>query len=142
MLDINRGLGPSRAPDYPPKVTWDEFHDAWDREHRTEWVDGEIIEMSPENIRHHLLNASLFDPVRYFVRRHDGGYVFMGNVLMRLSTRPSGRLPDILFVAKAHLDRVTQTYVNGPADLAIEVISPESQTRDRQEKLAEYEAAG
>ena len=61
---------------------------------------------------------------------------------MRLSSRPSGRLPDILFVAKAHLNRVAQTYVNGPADLAIEVISPESQGRDRQEKLAEYEAAG
>lgn len=142
MLDINRGLSASPAPSRPPLVSWDEFHDGWDREHRTEWVNGEIIEVSPENIRHHLLAAFLFDLVRFIVRREDGGYVFMANVLMRLQSRPSGRVPDILFVAKAHLDRLAETYVNGPADLVVEVVSPESQGRDRQEKLAEYEAAG
>jgi Uma2 family endonuclease len=37
---------------------------------------------------------------------------------------------------------VQSTYLNGPADLAIEITSPESLLRDRGEKFAEYELAG
>jgi Uma2 family endonuclease len=37
---------------------------------------------------------------------------------------------------------VTDTYVDGPADLVVEVVSSESGARDRGEKFYEYEAAG
>jgi Uma2 family endonuclease len=123
-------------------VSWDEFHDAWDSEHRTEWVDGVLIEVSPENIRHLFVGVLLFDLVRHAVRQTNCGIVLHANFIMRLRSRPSGRMPDIMFVATEHLDRVKDTYLDGPADLAIEVISPQSVKRDRQEKLAEYEQAG
>jgi Uma2 family endonuclease len=61
---------------------------------------------------------------------------------MRLARRPSGRAPDILFLASEHQGRIRGTYVDGPADLVIEVVSPDSEVRDRREKLLEYEAAG
>lgn len=61
---------------------------------------------------------------------------------MRLPNRPSGREPDIVFVLNANRSRVTRTYINGPADLAVETVSPDSEERDRNEKLGEYEAAG
>ncbi len=61
---------------------------------------------------------------------------------MRLETRPSGREPDILFIAKEHLNRLTPTYLDGPADLVVEVISPESRARDRGDKYYEYEESG
>jgi Uma2 family endonuclease len=47
-----------------------------------------------------------------------------------------------MFVANEHLERVRHTYLDGPADLAVEIVSPDSETRDRRDKLAEYEAAG
>lgn len=34
------------------------------------------------------------------------------------------------------------TYLDGPADLMVEIISPESVARDRGEKFVEYQAAG
>jgi len=34
------------------------------------------------------------------------------------------------------------TYPDGPADLAIEIVSEESRLRDRGEKFAEYEVGG
>jgi len=34
------------------------------------------------------------------------------------------------------------TYLDGPADLEVEVLSPESRERDRRDKLAEYEQGG
>jgi Uma2 family endonuclease len=53
----------------------------------------------------------------------------------------AGREPDVLFVATEHLDRIKQTYLDGPADLVVEVISPESRGRDRGEKFFEYQEA-
>ena len=35
-----------------------------------------------------------------------------------------------------------RTYLDGPADLVVEIISPDSQSRDRGDKYYEYEAAG
>ena len=34
------------------------------------------------------------------------------------------------------------TYLDGPADVVVEIISPESRLRDRGEKFAEYEMGG
>jgi len=59
---------------------------------------------------------------------------------MRLPT--SGREPDVLFAATEHLDRVRSTRVEGPADLVVEIMSPESRARDRGEKFYEYQAGG
>jgi Uma2 family endonuclease len=61
-----------------------------------------------------------------------------------MRARPDGpaRIPDILFVAREHRDRIESLRLNGPADLIVELISPESVRRDRVEKLHEYAAAG
>ena len=53
-----------------------------------------------------------------------------------------GAEPDILFIAKAHEDRLRKTFLDGPADLVVEVISPDSMERDRIKKYNDYEAAG
>lgn len=54
----------------------------------------------------------------------------------------SRREPDLLFVSSAHLERLKETYLDGPADLVVEVASPESAGRDRGDKFYEYEQAG
>jgi Uma2 family endonuclease len=46
------------------------------------------------------------------------------------------------FLSSVHADRVTDYWIDGPADLVVEIVSPESRERDYHEKLAEYEAAG
>jgi Uma2 family endonuclease len=53
-----------------------------------------------------------------------------------------GREPDLLFVAQEHLKRLKETHLDGPADLAVEVVSPESVGRDRGEKFYEYAQGG
>ena len=45
-------------------------------------------------------------------------------------------------MAREHLHRLGDTYLTGPADLAVEIVSPESVGRDRGEKFYEYERAG
>jgi Uma2 family endonuclease len=61
---------------------------------------------------------------------------------MRALPEGSVREPDLLFVEKAHYSRVKQLFLDGPADLVIEIISDESVTRDRADKFYEYQAGG
>jgi Uma2 family endonuclease len=53
-----------------------------------------------------------------------------------------GREPDLLFVTTEHLARLRGTYLDGPADLVLEITSPESIGRDRGEKFYEYAQGG
>jgi Uma2 family endonuclease len=61
---------------------------------------------------------------------------------MQLPNLERGREPDILFVAKERQHIVQPSHLPEPADLVIEIASPESVGRDRGEKFVEYEAAG
>ena len=74
--------------------------------------------------------------------RHGLGWVRTSPFLMRLPNIPSGREPALFFVATPHRDRLKETYLDGPADLVVEIVSPDSRLRDRGEKFAEYELGG
>jgi Uma2 family endonuclease len=121
-------------------VTWEEFLDWAGEDDKAEWVDGEVVLLMPETELHNDLAVFLTTLFQVYVSRFGLGKVFT-SFLMRLVTRPSGRTPDVLFVAKEHLDRMRGTYVDGPADLAVELVSPSSQQRDVVEKMAEYAGA-
>jgi Uma2 family endonuclease len=135
-----------RAPDYmpppPAPVSWDDFVAWLDEDTRAEWVDGEIIEMPPTIDEHQWILGLLYRLIMDYVEERGLGAVYLAPFLMRLPLRPSGREPDLLFVSAAHMERTHRTWIDGPADLVIEIVSPESVRRDRQEKLAEYQTAG
>ena len=140
MTDI---LTPPSAPGPPlPRMTFEEFLDWCDGETRAEWVDGVVVLMSPNCLTHQDLAGFLYSLLSAFIRAHQLGRVWFAPVLMRLPSRPSGREPDLVFVSNEHADRLRETYIDGPADLAVEILSPESDARDRGEKFVEYEAAG
>ena len=61
---------------------------------------------------------------------------------MKIGPDLPGREPDILFIAREHLDRFRDTYLDGPADLVVEIISRDSRARDRGDKFYEYEQGG
>jgi Uma2 family endonuclease len=52
------------------------------------------------------------------------------------------REPDVVVVLNAHRARIQPTYLDGPADMAVEIVSPESSECDRGVKFHEYEAVG
>jgi Uma2 family endonuclease len=54
----------------------------------------------------------------------------------------NGREPDLMFIATANLARLGQKYLDGPADLVIEMVSEDSVVRDRDDKFSEYQDAG
>jgi Uma2 family endonuclease len=125
----------------PQKLSYEEFLSAYEGV-RAEWVDGEVVLVPPASYYHQELVSFLTAVLRVYVETRDLGWVCNAPFQMRLSQIPRGREPDILFVRKERMDLVQSTYLNGPADLVIEITSPESLLRDRGEKFAEYELAG
>jgi Uma2 family endonuclease len=122
-------------------VSWEDFLSWLDEDVRAEWVDGEIIEMSPASSAHQRLVGFLSALLQLFVEQYHLGEIFQSPYLMHLPDRRTGREPDVLFVAAEHADRVKETHLDGPADLVVEIVSPESTIRDHREKFREYEAA-
>src|SRR5215208_7799756 len=141
-MTVTTPIDTLRRPPPATPITFDEFLAWCDGETRAEWVDGEVVLLSPNSRTPQWILAFLNEVITAYVRAHRLGEGVFAPFLMRLPTRPSGREPDLLFVAAAHADRLRETYVDGPADLVVEIVSPESDARDRGEKLVEYEAAG
>jgi Uma2 family endonuclease len=121
------------------KMTYEEFL-AWaDEDTLAEWVNGEVVMTSPASDRHQDIADFLTSVMRVYVRVRDLGMVRSAPFQMKLE---NGREPDLIFVRQENLGRFRETYLDGPADLAIEIISPESETRDRGAKYAEYARGG
>ena len=121
-------------------LTYEEFLDWAGEDTLAEWVDGKLELTSPASLRHQELTSFLGGVLAAFVRLHDLGKVVTAPFQMKLIR--SGREPDVLFVANAHRARLQPTFLDGPADLAVEILSPESIGRDRGDKFFEYQEAG
>src|SRR5437870_3548960 len=113
----------------PTTMSFEEFMDLRLPEGmRAEWEDGEVIFIMPSNLPHQLLLLFLSKIFDEFVRMSGLGIVIPGDFITRLTR--SGRIPDVVFIANESMDRVSRTYIDGPVDLAVEIISPDSIERD------------
>ncbi len=130
---------PNETPP-PAPITYEDFLDWADEDTLAEWVDGEIVMTSPASRRHQDIGKFLLTTLSAFADMHDLGTIMGAPFQMKLPH--SGREPDVLYVARAHEERLRNTFLDGPADLVIEVVSPESVERDRVRKFGEYEAGG
>lgn len=122
-------------------MTFEEFLEWGDEEVRAEWVDGKVEMMVRSSVRHQHIARFISDLLTFYLVERPVGEQFL-ETLLRLPGQEAGRVPDILFLLNEHLDRVQDKHVEGPADLVIEIVSEESQDRDRGAKFSEYEAAG
>lgn len=131
-------LAPTAAP--PLRMSYEEWL-AWNHEDlRSEWVDGEVIVLMSNSVRHGQIMVFLVSLLSQYVRFFGLGEVFAETLEMKLAA--SARLPDVLFVARRNLGRLDDQRLQGPADLAVEIVSPDSVARDRDQKRREYGADG
>jgi len=137
---IQARAGAGLAP--PSGLTYEEFLQWADDGMRAEWIDGEIVVMSPASSSHQRLSQFLAMTLRAFVDFHKAGVILTASFQMRTGPDLPGREPDIVFVTASNETRIRDNHLAGPADIAIEIISPESRTRDSIDKLREYERGG
>ena len=102
--------------------------------------DGEVI-MSPAPSFYHQKIVIRFSHALYnWVFSRNLGEVVNGPIDMVLSPHRVTQ-PDVVFIARDRLNIITKT-INGPVDLAAEVISLGDRNRDRIEKRDLYEQYG
>lgn len=141
---MSRTLSRSPSRSLPEgKITFEQFLDWLDEDIHAEWVDGEVRVMSPVRPSHQHVVVFLASLLSWWTaRRLPGAVLLTEPVILKLPGDLPAYSPDILLLLPENGERERETHVVGPADLVVEVISPESRARDRGEKFENYEKAG
>jgi Uma2 family endonuclease len=124
------------------RISYEDFLEQADEDVYAEWVDGEVIPMSPASKQHQRLARFLTILLTQFTETHSLGEVVPAPFQMKTGPDLPGREPDVLFVSREHADQLQPTHLKGPADLVVEIVSPDSRGRDRGDKYYEYEQGG
>jgi Uma2 family endonuclease len=124
------------------RMSYEAYKD-WEHEGGlTEWIDGEVHIYMPPNDGHQTIVEFLDRLLGLFVGLFKLGKLRVAPFSMRAIAGGNAREPDLFFIAAESLGRLTNTELNGPADLAIEIVSDESVSRDKDDKFYEYQAGG
>lgn len=121
--------------------TFEDFCKIIRDDQKADLIDGVIYMASPENTDANQLFLWLASIMNIYARRKKLGNVYGSRVALRLDEE-HGPEPDIAFVRTEHLDLVQRGFVAGAADLAVEIVSPESVERDYERKRELYEEYG
>ena len=140
---VNRDRLPLPLP--TRRITYEEFL-AWGESNAmgrgVEWVDGRVVEKPVNDEEHNGIQHLFILLLTLFADDHSGGRVLFENFQMKLTADLPGREPDVMFVVKERLHLVHRLYLEGPADIVVEVISPDYRRLDAVDKFREYEAGG
>ena len=118
--------------------TYDDFRVLVHDDQKADLIDGVIYMASPENIEANALFVWLITVIQLYVRKKKLGRVHGSRVACRLDDKNAPE-PDILFVAEKNRGRLRRRGVEGPPDLAVEIVSPESVERDYEKKRRQYQ---
>lgn len=108
---------------------------------KADLLDGVIHMAFPESTEHNDLIRWLTGILGGYVDERELGRITVNKVAFRL-TPTSAPEPDIAFIRAERMDAIKRGYVDGPPDLAVEIVSSESALRDYEEKRRLYEASG
>lgn len=106
-----------------------------------EWVNGQVIKMSPITRGHNQLTRYLAQMLEIYFKYRPIGDFETAPYTMHLP-EISNREPDIQIILGNNQQNMTSTRMEGAADICIEITSPGTVVTDRGAKFAEYAAGG
>ena len=108
---------------------------------RHEIIFGEHVVTPSPRFAHQVIVGRLFVELHRFVGEHGLGVVLTGPYDVLLE---GGHVlvPDLIFMSHRTLERNTKLNLQGPPDLAVEVLSPSTSRRDLGVKRDLYESSG
>ncbi len=122
-------------------VSFETYMEQYAEQH-AEWVNGVVVKMSPVSRTHDLLSQFSNRLLNDYLDETGEGILMLAPFVMRSHPDLPGREPDLHVVLNERAEIVKDTITEGPADVVIEIISKESNARDRGEKFDEYEVGG
>lgn len=123
------------------KLTYADFLRLPEDGQRHELLDGEHVVTPSPRTKHQAVVVNLTLLLATWARSADAGRVFTApfDVVLSDSTVVE---PDLLFIAREHLDRLTDDNVRGAPDLVVEILSEGSRRRDEIVKRDLYDHFG
>jgi Uma2 family endonuclease len=125
----------------PGPYTWSDFI-ALEEDDPRELLDGELLEIEVPNWDHERIVAALITFLSTWAWARKAGQVVGSGYKVRIDDR-RGVMPDVQFYRRGNSPVGQQAGLErGRPDLAIEVISPSSRSKDSVRKLHDYAALG
>jgi Uma2 family endonuclease len=130
------------APVKTTELTFEQFLIDYDGIHADLLPDGRVEVHMSTTVFHESVLGLLYRLLCDFLDFKPIGKVRSTSLVMRLRDDLPKREPDMTVVLNEHQDRLHETYIDGPANIVIEIVSLESAERDYVTKFNEYEAGG
>jgi Uma2 family endonuclease len=136
-------LTPERATPARQQMTLAEFFQLPEGPPYYEFEQGELIPMPRPHARHQDIILALGAELRPHIVKEKRGRLWP-EIEVHLPGENRVYVPDLVFLAADHLDRYADAdgRIHGTPDLAVEVLSPGTERRDRTLKLRIYQRAG
>jgi len=123
-------------------ITWEQFVAAGVEGQKCEWVDGEIVQMSPVNFRHESVLWHLIGYLFEYCRTHHEWVGFPSNAAYTMASG-NWRCPDASLVRKARFPSGQfPVMADFAPDVAFEVHSPSDKPSEIQSKRKDYQLSG
>lgn len=124
-----------------PDVTEEQFFQWTTEDTNCELVHGELIMHSPASARHEAVFAFILRLLSEYVDEKRLGVVIGSQYPMKLAP---GLIyaPDVMFIRKERIHLISERYLDGPADLVVEIVSPYRREHDLVTKRADYQKHG
>jgi Uma2 family endonuclease len=106
---------------------------------RAELIYGEMITVPRPEADHNDLMHDLGEIVKRWIRSHALGRLCYDIDMILDEENDLIYAPDLLFLATANLERLKKGKVYGPADLAVEILSPSERPFLQNRKFTDYE---
>ena len=123
-----------------PGISEDEFYRLAGEDSDWEYLDGRVFMHSPATDRHEDIFCFLLTLLRAFLGEQGGAIVRGSRYPMRLDANWSPE-PDLLVVRDGRRCLMTPRFLEGPADMVIEIASESDPLLDYREKLPRYRQA-
>ncbi len=123
------------------RLTWEDIKDLPESHGRTEIVEGEFVVSPTPGSRHQIICYRLALKLGPYVTEQRLGTLFAHPIHVILADHVHYE-PDLCFIARGRSSIIQESYIDGPPDLAIEVISESNRTHDTVVKHRDYARYG
>lgn len=134
-------------PEKPRGITVEEWMEMLDQG-KVEISNGEIVTVSPPNVRHVRIAHEFYDVLSPWIKERNLGVIRMeAPYLLEADERTNwligSKIPDLSFIAhKRYQEYLSEVGEDGPfrlaPDLAVEIVSPTDKYTDVNDKIATY----
>ena len=123
-------------------ITFDSFVALVGDGQKADLIDGVIYMASPDTRISNTLGGFIYQLIEgYITARNIDGFTFISRFACKINELRAPE-PDVGYVRPEHGHRVHDRHMEGGPDIAVEIVSRDSKSRDYSEKRQLYESAG